>query len=235
MHASLPPAEDMTKYLKETQELVRAGKHEEALKRFIWFHEHALEYEPAMSGVRRSFALGFWKKLGDAYPPALEAMISLRDADEQLLREGKGCSSLFHDLFALNRTLEEEEKTLELFELIQAVDPKKAKTYWIIVKQMVLGLKRYDLAKLFIPDPEAEFERVKSRYVDTASRYGRSKNAAEKVREFNEGHFVQEVRDLVEFALATGHREVALTIRDKSVTVLDDDRLRLEIAHPDLG
>ncbi|MBK8040264.1 MAG: hypothetical protein IPK22_24495 [Verrucomicrobiaceae bacterium] len=232
MHASPPPAEDMTKYLKETQEMVRAGKHEEALKRFVWFHEHALEYEPAMSGVRRSFALGFWKKLGEAYPPALEAMIAIRDADEQLLREGKGSSSLFHDLFALNSTLEEEKKTLELFEVIQAVDPQKAKTYWIIVKHMVLALKRYDLAKLFIPDAEAEFDRVKSRFV---ALYDRSKTGAEKVRDFLEGHFVQEVRDLVEFALATGNREVALTIRDKALTVLDDDRLRLEIAPPDLG
>jgi len=45
-------AEDMQKYLADTQEMVRQGKHQEALDRFIWFHEHALENDRGMTGVR---------------------------------------------------------------------------------------------------------------------------------------------------------------------------------------
>jgi hypothetical protein len=54
-------AEDMQKYLADTQEMVRQGKHQEALDRFIWFHEHALENDRGMTGVRLSFALSYWK------------------------------------------------------------------------------------------------------------------------------------------------------------------------------
>lgn len=62
--------EDMQKYLSDTQEMVRQGKNQEALERFVWFHDHALEHEPAgMYGVRLSFALSYWKALGDVYPP----------------------------------------------------------------------------------------------------------------------------------------------------------------------
>ena len=47
----------MQKYLSDTQEMVRKGKYKEALERFVWFHEHALEHDPAMTGVRLSFAV----------------------------------------------------------------------------------------------------------------------------------------------------------------------------------
>ena len=63
------PANDMQVYLNETQELVRQQRYAEALERFLWFHDHALEHNPGMAGVRLSFALSYWKNLGDVYPP----------------------------------------------------------------------------------------------------------------------------------------------------------------------
>jgi len=64
----------MQKYLSDTQQMVREGRYQEALERFVWFHDHALEHEPsAMYGVRLSFALSYWKSLGDVYPPAMTA------------------------------------------------------------------------------------------------------------------------------------------------------------------
>ena len=36
------------------------GRHEDALRDFAWFHEHALEHDMAYYGVRLSFALGYW-------------------------------------------------------------------------------------------------------------------------------------------------------------------------------
>jgi len=76
--------ENMQKYLSDTQQMVREGRYQEALERFVWFHDHALEHEPsAMYGVRLSFALSYWKSLGDVYPPAMTALVEMRNRKEK--------------------------------------------------------------------------------------------------------------------------------------------------------
>jgi hypothetical protein len=219
----------MQKYLSETKALVKAGKQEEALKRFIWFHEHALEHQPSMYGVRLSFALSSWKELGDAYPPALKAMEKLRDENASLLREGKGDPNLFHDLVALNQTLKADKASVELFEHIHQTDASKAKTYWIIVKDVVLGQKRYDLANLYIQNLEAEYDRVKAAYDRNLASYNDPRFGGDRFKSYNEGRFVKEVRALIELSLALDNRNAAVSIRDNAITVLDDQRLKVEI------
>jgi len=44
------------------KDLAHQGKNEEALERFLWFHDHALEHDPAMHGVRLPYALSSWTK-----------------------------------------------------------------------------------------------------------------------------------------------------------------------------
>jgi hypothetical protein len=70
--------QDMQKYLSETQEMVTQKKYKEALERYIWFQDHALENDQAMTGVRLSFALSNWKSLADIYPPAMTALKEMR-------------------------------------------------------------------------------------------------------------------------------------------------------------
>ena len=131
MMASLTAhAEDMRKYLNDTQTLVRDGKHEEALERFIWFHYHALEHQPSMYGVRLSFALSYWKQLGDVYPPALTALKITRDYKTDLFVQNKGNRNLFHDVMALNRTLGQDIKTVDLFRTLDIDQADLAKECW---------------------------------------------------------------------------------------------------------
>jgi hypothetical protein len=50
--------------LQEAAMSAKQGNYEEALRDHLWFHEHALEQVPALAGVRLSFALAAWVKLG---------------------------------------------------------------------------------------------------------------------------------------------------------------------------
>jgi hypothetical protein len=59
------------------------GRHEEALREYIWFHDHALELEPALYGVRLSFALAYWVELAQDYPAARTALEGIRDRTVQ--------------------------------------------------------------------------------------------------------------------------------------------------------
>ncbi|MGD9873045.1 MAG: hypothetical protein AB7T27_02125 [Kiritimatiellia bacterium] len=219
-------AEDMQKYLTETQEMVREGKHEEALQRFIWFHDHALEHEPAMYGVRLSFALGYWKALGDVYPPAKLALVETRDRKENILLEGGGSPLLFHDVVALNRTLAEQEKTVSLFDTLDQKEPQTAKLYWEAAKDAVIAAKRYDLARKYIGNPVREFTKVKAMYDHNTTLYDDPGTGGDHFKAYNENNLVEESLKLIEVAIALDDRPAAKEIQAKALTVLDDYRLR---------
>jgi len=219
-------AEDMQKYLSVTQDLVKEGKQDEALERFIWFHEHALEHDQSMYGVRLSFALSYWKSLGESYPPALKALVKTRDDKAKVIQEGKGSTNLFHDVMALNRTLDEPKRTVALFELISQEDPARAEEYWSIAKDTILEQKRYDLARKYIKDVEAEFVDVKEMYDHNVTLYDNPQIGGARFKKYNVNNFVAEVQKLVELALALSDRDAATHVRDSALAVIDDERLK---------
>lgn len=223
-------ADDMQKYLSDTQALVRQGSYEEALQRFIWFHEHALEHNPGMYGVRLSFALGYWKDLGEVYPPALEALKRIRDEDTATLSSGRDDYHLFHDVMALNRTLGENSKTVELFQQLDESGDGRAAAYWRIAKDDVIAARRYDLVRKYGGNLLKEFDGVKALYDENVSLYPQFEDADPYFKSFNEDNFVEESLQLIEVALALGEAEAAEAIREKALAVLDDERLREEIS-----
>ena len=218
-------AEDMQNYLSKTEELSREGKHEEALKRHIWFHNHALEHQPSMYGVRLSFALSYWKRLADKYPPALKALKDIRDANVKEMEDGTGDGRLFHDVVALNRTLGEETKTITLFESIAKNDPQMAKDCWGTAKEAVFKEKRYDLAQQYVKSVSKEFDRVERNYERKIKMYANPDMGGEQFKEYNENRLVKEALQLIEVSLAIGKRDDALAIQKRALALVKDDRL----------
>jgi hypothetical protein len=223
-------AEDMQKYLSDTDDLAMAGKHEEALKRHIWFHDHALEHEPAMYGVRLSFALSSWKELGEKYPPAMKALVEVRDRKKKSLLEGKESHELFHDVASINEALGEPEKTVSLFEQVDEKQPKAAKGYWNVAKDAVIAAKRYDLAHKYIGNPAEEFNQVKAMYDHNTSLYDDPRIGGDRFKAYNENNLVEESLRLIEVSNALGNRKAAVEIQAKALAVVDDARLRDAIA-----
>ena len=72
-------------------------KYKEALERYIWFQDHALENDQAMTGVRLSFALSSWKSLADIYPPAMTALKEMRSSKTKAILDSNASSKLFPD------------------------------------------------------------------------------------------------------------------------------------------
>lgn len=227
MVASLPAhAEDMQKYLRDTQTLVREGKHKEALDRFLWFHDHALEHAPSMYGVRLSFALMYWKQLGDVYPPALTAIKKTRDDKTAILKEEKGNRTLFHDVTALNRTLDENDRTVDLFQQLDENQKELASECWDIAKDAIIAAKRYDLARKYIGSFVKAFTKVKAMYDENTTLYDNPQMGGDRFKAYNENHLVEESLQLIEVALALDDTKSATEIQQKALAILDDHRLR---------
>ncbi|MEM6279593.1 MAG: hypothetical protein AAF733_08950 [Verrucomicrobiota bacterium] len=212
----------MQKYLRDTEELVAAGQHEEALKRHIWFHHHALEHQPSMLGVRLSFALSNWRKLAKVYEPALEALLAIRDEKTEALLSGEGNNGFFADVKAINRYLREEEKSLDLFDELHRRYPDIAATCWHYVKELAFSRQRDDLVAVYLGDPIREFESLKRRYESDRSEPSRGKRFFER----SQARFVENCLRLIRALLALGKHREALLVQEKALAVLEDDQIR---------
>jgi hypothetical protein len=218
-------AEDMQKYLNDAQMMARQGMYQEALDRFLWFHDHALEHNQAMYAVRLSFALAYWKQLGDVYPPALAALEKVRADKTAFMEEGKGNFNLFQDVAAINRTLGDEIRTVDLFRKLDQEQSDLAKQCWDSAKKAIIKAKAYDLANKYIGDPMREFVKTKAMYDLQTTMYGRI-GSGNQLKSSNENRFVEEIVSLIDVELASGDARTAREIQEKALAVLDDSRLR---------
>lgn len=130
------------------------GRHEEALCEFIWFHEHALEEEPSLYGVRSSYALFYWMDLAQAYPPARAALEAQRDRHAGALLDGSGGRQAFGDLAAINERLDCAAHTYQMFCALLARDPDSAQTCSRRAMDAIIAAGDFALAGRFLPDPE---------------------------------------------------------------------------------
>ena len=140
--------------LTDAHEAAQAGRHEEALNEYIWFHEHALQEDRALRGVRLSFALSFWKELGEAYPPATAALLALRDRKVSILSAGIQDWELFNDVSALNETLGEPRNTYELFLHVHRTVPDFANRCIRLAMPSLVMVEDFELARHYLGDPE---------------------------------------------------------------------------------
>ena len=135
------------------------GNYEEALRDLIWFHNNALSESRAWAGVRLSYALYDWIRLGELYPPAMVALENTRDDKAKRLLEGQIEKSAFHDVASINERLQTTQKTCELYRQLMTAQPELAKSCAPYALPAVVAAHDYQLAAQLIPDPEATVRR----------------------------------------------------------------------------
>jgi hypothetical protein len=133
----------------------RRGDHERALREYRWFHEHALDHDPAYCGVRLSFALGAWVELAEAYPLARDALIQIRDSKTRRLLRGEGDRGTFDDVVAINSHLGAQRATYELFRQLRGVQPGVADACADLAWETAAAFDDFPLARTCIDDPPA--------------------------------------------------------------------------------
>ena len=218
-------AEDMQLYLQETVQLVANGQNQDALERFIWFHEHALEHDPAMYGVRLSFALSYWRKLGGIYPPALKAMRNIRDQKTKQLENGHGDADLFNDIIALNRelALNEPQKTVALFEILDRKQPELAQKCWPRIRVEIINSGKFPLAGKYLRYPLQTLTELQEKHDENAAKFPQ---AGSHFRTWNDDKFVEEVLALMQFTEKTGQHDLTKKIKEAAILVVPDPRIK---------
>ncbi len=219
-------AQDLQEYLMETRVIAKDGKYAEALQRYIWFHDHALEVNSAYAGVRLSFALFDWKHLGSIYEPAMTAMIAIRDRKINQLIDSAGTAELFGDIVALNRTLEDESRNLTLFETVEKKRPTIAFKCWFFARDLLFAERRYDIIRHYITDPLKEYENVKSSFVHDTAMLSQIPNRTVYLDAFYHNRFIENTLQLIVLSLDNKDEKTAIAIREMAILVIDDKRIR---------
>ncbi|MCC6409333.1 MAG: thioredoxin family protein [Planctomycetes bacterium] len=139
--ASADKPNDPMRRGRYADELVRAGRHAEALAEYLWCFDHGNE-TPGYYGVRLSFLLSSIEELAEEYPPALDALRERRDAAEARLLAGADSDADVADALELNDRLGEPGRSLELVDRLLANGPLSAALKFQMLSRLVepLGL-----------------------------------------------------------------------------------------------
>jgi hypothetical protein len=150
---------DAREIYERAQEAARDGRYEEALHGYRWFHEHALDEQPSLYGVRLSYAMSDWADLAKVYPPAMAALKDARDKKVERLLVGKGDHALFHDVKSINDYLENHGATYELFVTLHKKNPTLARECVGLAMESIVKAKDFALARGYIKNPEAKIKK----------------------------------------------------------------------------
>jgi len=157
--------------------LAQLGKHKEALEHYLWCFDEGVKHRPSYVGVRVSFLLSDIQRLGAAYPPAIKALEKRRDKAEQTVRdfvagkklkpadgEADNIGGMFNrmlnrqstqiastaagDVAALNDTLEDNPRTIKLYDKVLECDRAGADEVrrWLFsrIEKDLIKARRYD-------------------------------------------------------------------------------------------
>ena len=139
------PEPDPGAILQAARAETAAGRYAEALEKHLWIHYHALTHQPAFYGVRLSFALADWVRLGRTYPAALEALVALRDANAAALRAREGGRETFHDYASINQWLGDRALTVQLFRELHSRQPETAAAVYDLAQRDLILAGEYRL------------------------------------------------------------------------------------------
>lgn len=223
---SLAHSTDIKQYLHGTPALVKEGKYKEALERYIWFHNHALEYEPSLSTVRLTFGLAYWVELGKEYPPAIEALKRIRDEKTAILEKGSGDKQLFKDITKINEVLNIDTKSLVLFKKLDKEQQVLANECWYMIKGELVKAQEYELLKKYYGDLIDSFNKLTENFLDFKENYIKGHDEIMEVA--LRTSFINEVLLMIEVAKILDQNDIANEIQEKALEVLNEKKLKVQ-------
>lgn len=212
--------------LQAIRKLVADENYEEALKQHLWFHEESKK-SAGMGGVRLSFALSQWAELGGKYPKAWEAFKAIRDQHEKTLLAGGGGFAEFHEYSAFNRTLNEGDKTYELFRQLDAKFPDTAARCFHVAMDLVIAKKDYALCGKYLKDPIKRYEDARhSREMNLSLARKNPNMDRPEFTSYSDQTFVTKTCQLIEVMVNLQRVEEAKEIQKRALSYFPDAKIK---------
>ncbi|UGQ47698.1 hypothetical protein [Massilia endophytica] len=213
--------------LERARKAREENRFEDALRDHLWFHENALLVEPAMAGVRLSFALRDWIYLGEQFPLARRALQGLRDRDTARMLAGAASLQLFRDISAINSALGDERATQELFAQLDIQMPELAQQCAELALPALVATEDFALARRFLAKPQERVTRLAeglNAYTRELARSGSTSSAPTLLAYVL--NYTKEVRLILEVLRRQGDDEEAAAVSAAALDQLESPALR---------
>ena len=144
--------------LDEARRAFKSKEYAVALDKYNYFFDHALDHDPsALYGVRLSYCLDEWAKLGEEFP---EAKVSLERKKEQaleLLKETKE-PERFHDYIAICKYLNCSEQAITKFIELHELDKNLAKVIVRFIWNQLMDKELWHICIIYLDDYLKKYE-----------------------------------------------------------------------------
>jgi hypothetical protein len=217
---------DPSARLQRGQEAAAAGRYEEALRDYIWFHEHALEHAPSLYGVRLSFALWYWIELANEYPEARIALKRIRDEKTTRLLNGDTNRELFHDVESINERLENEEATYELFATLEKAKPDFAAVCADLAMPAIVKAEDFAMARRYTPSPADTLRRYSEVFNQDIEGLERQPPSKEPRLQAYVQIYVRRVHLLLRILRGNNENSAADALRVRALELIESPSLR---------
>jgi len=217
---------DPKEILRQARQFVKSQQYSAALEKYIWFHDHALDFDRALVGVRLSYAIFEWVDLGKVYPPARSALESVRDAKTESLTQGTYDVSLFHDVASINRALGQLERTRDLFKTIAKADRSAAEKCFLLALESLVDTKEFTLARSFMPDPQKQLERFAMPFNFGQQSRPSVSPEIQEVQEAEVRIYVKKVNQILQVFNGVGEGDASNRLRTYALECVPDAQLR---------
>ena len=175
--------------------------------------------QPSLSGVRRSFALGYWLDLASRYKPAMDAYVRVRDETETSFRIEPASFDLFHDVASLNKHIDARERTAKLFAEVAATDPDVARRLYHVAESHLIGIGEYKACGPFLETDKRIALAAKCYHM--ARQYEDSQPERDTpLPRFSRQHFIENVATLAALLVLNDRDTDAQDVYTKSLLVI---------------
>ncbi|WP_429206534.1 hypothetical protein [Massilia sp. UYP11] len=214
--------------LATARELADQGRYDAALQALAWFHEHALEHDPSLQGVRRSYALADWAMLAEAHPPAAVALEAVRERNTALLLAGQGNRDHLLDVVSIDHACDQPVRTRDLFVKLEALAPALAASCIRVVLPQVIAAGDAALAERLMPNPEENI-RQHADYLMDAFRARRQRFTGAPSIPAEIHNYVQDVNAILDVLAARGRHADVRRLRRLAADAIPATTLRREV------
>lgn len=169
----------------------------------------------------------YWHELAEKYPPALDAMEHARDQAQKKVKAGEKVRESFHDLAALNRTLDEDRLTTAVFAELAETDPKAAKTVFELAQPALVRTKAYELFSRHL-DPVKDLDQLKKRF-EQERKLAADPRFGDRHLDFAKNRFTNGATTLVAILAITDRQDEADKIAKLANEAWDDEAFHEKI------
>lgn len=153
------PQEEPRDALNRARAAFRGERYPEALIAYEWFFDHALDDDPAsFYGVRLSYCLSEWARLGSKYSDARKRLGERRDQALELFESTRD-PERFHDFMAICQALDEETRLpVEAFARLHGRDQALAASAVSFIWHKIVEAEMWDVAAAYVTDYSVAYE-----------------------------------------------------------------------------